>query len=165
MRSEEDELRQFLWINRIPSPINVTLTEKQSAKGFKIDDINSDRNFRHFKNVLNTKLFGNGYRRFGKHIQMLVVRESCIAKRHHLHCIFEKPDRIASEEFCYLIKKMWRVTDYGYEQVHIEDPSCTDREDGWLGYILKKRTKVNLLDSIDWNNTSIQQPILSSTEA
>jgi hypothetical protein len=66
LKDGEDELRRFLWKNRIPSPINITLTEKQSFNGFKIDDISSDRNFRHFKNVLNTNLFGNGYRRFGK---------------------------------------------------------------------------------------------------
>ena len=75
--NSEMEIRQFFWDNRILNPINITLTEKQSFNGFKIDDINSSKNFKHFKNVLNTKLFGNGYQRFGKQIdkgQNLVVR-------------------------------------------------------------------------------------------
>ena len=159
MSELEDELRRMLWENRIPNPINVTLTEKQSFNGFKIDEINSGRNFRHFKNVLNTKLFGMGYRRFGKEIQMLVVREGGSDKRYHLHLIIEKPDRLTSEEFCYLLRKIWRSTNFGYEEVHIEHPSSPEREDGWLGYILKRRSKVNLVDSIDWNNTTIQHSI------
>ena len=43
-----DELRQWIWSNRIPFPINVTLTEKQSFNGIKIDEIRSQQNFRHF---------------------------------------------------------------------------------------------------------------------
>lgn len=155
--NDEMEIRQFFWDNRILNPINITLTEKQSFNGFKIDDINSSKNFKHFKNVLNTKLFGNGYQRFGKQIDIVVIREGGSEKRHHLHCILEKPNRITSEEFCTLLKDIWRNTDFGYEEIHIEHPSSKDREDGWLGYILKRRSKVNLFDSIDWDNVTIQR--------
>ena len=156
MDRKYDELRQWIWNNRIPFPINVTLTEKQSFNGIKIDEIRSQQNFRHFKNVLNSKIFGVRYRRFGKQIKMLVVREGGVNKRYHLHCIIEKPITHTSEEFCNLLKQIWRSTDFGYEEIHIEHPSSPNREDGWLGYILKRRSKVNLFDSIDWNNTTIQ---------
>ena len=54
-----DSIKQWLWEKRIPYPVNVTLTEKQSFRGQKIDDVVSESNFRHFKNVLNQKTFGN----------------------------------------------------------------------------------------------------------
>jgi hypothetical protein len=74
-RCLEEEIENFIYRNRIPNPLNITFTQKQSYNGFVIDDVSSDRNFRHFKNVLNSKVFCNGYRRFGKQLKMLVVRD------------------------------------------------------------------------------------------
>jgi hypothetical protein len=150
-----DEIRRFVTSNRVTNPINLTLTQKQSVNGFKVDDVVSEKNFRHFKNKLNTKLFGNGYRRYNKQLQMLVVREVSSNHRHHLHCIIEQPHRIGFEEFTHLIEEVWKSTDFGYEKIHIEKPSSQLREDGWLSYIMKDRTKVNLNTSVDWINTSI----------
>ena len=150
-----DEIRRFVTSNRVTNPINLTLTQKQSVNGFKVDDVVSEKNFRHFKNKLNTKLFGNGYRRYNKQLQMLVVREVSSNHRHHLHCIIEQPHRIGFEQFTHLIDTVWKSTDFGYEEIHIEKPSSQLREDGWLSYIMKDRTKVNLHTSVDWINTSI----------
>ena len=150
-----DEIRRFVTSNRVTNPINLTLTQKQSVNGFKVDDVVSEKNFRHFKNKLNTKLFGNGYRRYNKQLQMLVVREVSSNHRHHLHCIIEQPHRIGFEQFTHLIETVWKSTDFGYEEIHIEKPSSQLREDGWLSYIMKDRTKVNLNTSVDWINTSI----------
>ena len=148
-----ETIRDFVTQNRVTNPINVTFTEKQSMNGFKIDSVISERNFRHFKNKLNTKLFGNGYRRYNKQLQMLVVREVS-NRRHHLHCIIEQPQRIGFEKFTHLIETVWKSTDFGYEEIHIEKPSSQLREDGWLSYIMKDRTKVNLHTSVDWINSS-----------
>ena len=150
-----DTIRDFVASNRVANPINITFTEKQSLNGLKIDNVVSERNFRHFKNKLNTKLFGNGYRRFNKQLQMLVIREVSSNHRHHLHCIIEQPQRIGFEKFTHLIETVWKSTDFGYEEIHIEKPSTQLREDGWLSYIMKDRTKVNLSTSIDWINSSI----------
>ena len=150
-----EKIRDFVTQNRVTNPINVTFTEKQSMNGFTIDNVVSERNFRHFKNKLNTKLFGNGYRRFNKQLQMLVIREVSSNHRHHLHCIIEQPQRIGFEEFSNLIETVWRSTNFGYDQIHIEKPSSQQREDGWLNYIMKDRTKVNLSTSVDWINSSI----------
>ena len=149
-----DKIRRFVASNRVTNPINVTFTEKQSLNGFKIDNVVSERNFRHFKNKLNTKLFGNGYRRFNKQLQMLVVKEVSSNHRHHLHCIIEQPHRIGFDQFTHLIETVWKSTDFGYEEIHIEKPSSQLREDGWLSYIMKDRTKVNLHTSVDWINSS-----------
>ena len=150
-----DEIRRFVTSERVTNPINLTFTQKQSVNGFKVDDVVSEKNFRHFKNKLNTKLFGNGYRRYNKQLQMLVVREVSSNHRHHLHCIIEQPHRIGFEQFTHLIETVWKSTDFGYEEIHIEKPSSQLREDGWLSYIMKDRTKVNLSTSVDWINSSI----------
>jgi hypothetical protein len=150
-----NQIRRFVTSNRVTNPINVTFTQKQSVNGFRVDDVVSEKNFKHFKNKLNTKLFGNGYKRFNKQLQMLVVREVSSNHRHHLHCIIEQPQRIGFEQFTHLIEEVWKSTDFGYEEIHIEKPSSQLREDGWLSYIMKDRTKVNLNTSVDWINTSI----------
>ena len=51
-----ETIRDFVAQNRVINPINVTFTEKQSMNGFTIDNVVSERNFRHFKNKLNTNL-------------------------------------------------------------------------------------------------------------
>jgi len=150
-----NQIRRFVTSNRVTNPINVTFTQKQSVNGFRVDDVVSEKNFKHFKNKLNTKLFGNGYKRFNKQLQMLVVREVSSNHRHHLHCIIEQPQRIGFEKFTHLIETVWKSTDFGYEEIHIEKPSSQLREDGWLSYIMKDRTKVNLSTSVDWINSSI----------
>ena len=150
-----NQIRRFVTSNRVTNPINVTFTQKQSVNGFRVDDVVSEKNFKHFKNKLNTKLFGNGYKRFNKQLQMLVVREVSSNHRHHLHCIIEQPQRIGFEKFTHLIEEVWKSTDFGYEEIHIEKPSSQLREDGWLSYIMKDRTKVNLSTSVDWINSSI----------
>ena len=150
-----DQIRRFVTSNRVTNPINLTFTQKQSVNGFRVDDVVSEKNFKHCRNRLNTKLFGNGYRRFNKQLQMLVIREVSSNHRHHLHCIIEQPQRIGFEKFTYLIETVWKSTDFGYEEIHIEKPSSQLREDGWLSYIMKDRTKVNLSTSVDWINSSI----------
>ena len=90
----DDVLREYVKENRVRNPINITLTEKQVWNGVPIDDIISERNFRHFQNVLNRKVFGNSFQRYGKKLQSLIVREVGGGGRHHLHVILETPDRI-----------------------------------------------------------------------
>ena len=154
-RTLDEEIDNFIRSKRVVNPLNVTLTELQICGGIRLDDIISEQNFRHFRNVLNRKVFGNGYRRFGKELQMLVVREVSTNQRHHIHCIIELPQRYEFLTFKNLIFDVWRNTDFGYEEIHIEKPSSKEREDGYLGYIMKKRTKVSFEQSIDWMNSSV----------
>jgi hypothetical protein len=42
----------------------------------------------------------------------------------------------------------WMKTQWGYGQVHIQP--CHD--DGWLDYITKLRSKIDVGESIDWMN-------------
>lgn len=144
-----EETKKWILSKRINKPINVTLTEKQSFNGIKLDNIISEQNFRHFKNVLNKKIFGNSYKRFNKQLQMLVVREESPNLRHHLHLIIEQPNRYTFYGFKKLIEILWTKTDFEYSKVHIEKPTDLSREIGWYHYIMKS----NCEKSIDWNNT------------
>ena len=139
------------WLNEhtINNPINVTLTEKQKVNGINLDRIISEQNFRHFKNLLNSKVFGNGFKRFKKQLKMIVVREYSSNLRHHIHCIIEQPKRYSDLEFNFLISKLWKKTQFGYSNIHIEKPTSHEREVGWFNYIMKG----NVNSSIDWNNT------------
>jgi len=150
-----DQLKTYLRSKRVKNPINITFTQKQNVDGKWIDDFQSEQNFKHFKNVLNRKVFGNGYKRFNKQLEMLVIREVSLNQRHHLHCIIELPLRYRFDEFSSLIKRIWRNTKFGYDQIDIEKPSSQLREDGWLDYIMKDFTKVSLSTSIDYENSSV----------
>jgi len=146
------ETKKWLSNNKIDNPINVTLTEKQTInynKKIGLDRIRSEQNFRHFKNLLNTNVFGNGFKRFKKQLKMIVVREYSSNLRHHIHCIIEQPKRYSDLEFNFLIRKLWNKTQFGYSEIHIEKPTSHQREVGWFNYIMKD----NVENSIDWNNT------------
>ena len=148
-------IREYLKTKKVINPINVTFTQKQYVNGYPIDNFSSEQNFKHFRNVLNTKIFGNSYRRFNTQLQMLVVREVSVRERHHLHCIIQQPNKLNFDEFSKLIKEVWFSTMFGDTQIHIEKPSSQNREDGWLHYIMKDRTKISFEDSIDWLNSTV----------
>jgi len=150
-----NQIRTYLQSKKVVNPLNVTFTQKQYVNGQRIDDPSSEQNFRHFRNVLNRKVFGNGYKRFNRQLQMLVIREVSSDKRHHLHCVIEQPQKYEFEEFVSLIHSVWSVTKFGYKQIHIEKPSSQQREDGWLDYIMKDYTKVSLSTSIDYVNSTV----------
>lgn len=83
----QSALKHFYLTHPVPNPINITLTQKQVVDGQRIDDEISSANFRHFRNLLNSHLFGNAYKRHGRQLAMLVVRENGAWHRHHIHAI------------------------------------------------------------------------------
>ena len=149
--SNKLKLHTKKWLSeyKINNPINVTLTEKQRVNGIDLDRIRSEQNFRYFKNLLNTNIFGNGFKRFNKQLKMIVVREYSFNLRHHIHCIIEQPKRYSDLEFNLLIRKLWKKTLFGYSNIHIEKPTSLEREVGWFNYIMKDKIE----NSVDWNNS------------
>lgn len=146
--------------HRVRNPINITFTEKQIWNGVPIDDIISERNVRHFQNVLNRKVFGNSHQRYGRKLQSLIVREIGGSGRHHLHIMMETPERLPLPMFIEIIRRCWVSTNYGYEQIHIEVPHTDERESGYLNYIMKRKSKPQgLTDSIDWMNSTCFEPL------
>jgi hypothetical protein len=149
----EKEIRDFI-LNHQFKGLNVTLTMKQKVDEFWLDEISVDRNVRYFKNILNRKVFGNSYQRFNQQLKMLFVKEYSEDKRHHIHSVIEIPKRFEEEDFKELILDCWNRTLFGYSQSHIENPTSKLREVGWISYIMKSKTKVDLSESIDWGNSN-----------
>lgn len=151
---EPANIKAYYLQHRVPNPVNITLTQKQFVDGVWLDDLRSEQNFRHFANKLNSAVYGAKFKRFGKKLSMLVVRESDASHRHHLHCIIERPDHIVEPIFYQCVKSCWTSTRFGYNQIHFEQPSSAERELGWVNYCLKRRTKAHYSDSIDWSNST-----------
>ena len=144
--------------HQVKDPINFTLTQKQVVDGQWISDTVSEQNFRHFSNKLNKRVYGNAFRRYGRKLQMFVVRETNETQRHHLHCIIECPDFIPPLDFAALVQDCWISTRFGYRQVDFEVPSDEERRVGWVKYCLKMRTKQEYSSSIDWSNSTCFEP-------
>ena len=153
MKSLNDEIRRFILSHRFKG-MNITLSMKQKVDDIWLDDMSVDRNVRYFKNILNKKVFGNSYRRFGRELKSLFVKEYSEDKRHHIHCIIEKPNNFDEEEFRDLIEQSWKKTLFGYDQIHTNYPTSLNDEIGYWNYIMKTKTKVNLMGSIDWINSN-----------
>jgi len=129
--------------------VNLTITLKQTLNGIPLDKISMEQNLKHFLNILNSNVFGNGFKRYGKRLKILTKSEYSENNRLHLHLILEKPQRLEYMKFNYLIFRSITKTDYFYNQFHIEQPTSHKRKVGWFNYIMKG----NLDNSIDWNNT------------
>jgi len=61
--------------------LGVSLTLKQFALGVKLDEIRASKNLRHFLNLLNTKVFGKRFKRFGKRLNVIPSIRSCRPSR------------------------------------------------------------------------------------
>lgn len=156
MKKDDIRLSYKNWLNEnlFENALNVTFTVKQVVEGWLVDHIHLEKNFRYFRNMLNKKIFGNAYKRFGKQLKMLVVRETSPLHRLHLHTIIEIPKVISIERFVYLLRLCWSKTLFGYEKIHIEQPTSHFREVGWFRYIMKTKSKRDFSDSIDLDNSS-----------
>ena len=69
----------------------VTLTLKKRVKGVWLDDIRASQNFRHFMNLLNSKVYGKRFKRFNKQLKVIPVMEMSASNRLHFHLIIEVP--------------------------------------------------------------------------
>lgn len=151
------ETRNFLfneidWSNS-ENYLGVTLTMKKFHRR-KNDDIRSSRNFSHFMNRLNKRTFGSSGKRFNRSINRIPILEySQSEDRYHYHTIIEIPKhsdgiRIHRERFKFMIRDSWLKTDFGYNQIDIQD-LYKDNPQGWGSYITKF---LNSNDQTDWRN-------------
>jgi len=133
--------------------VNLTLTYKQKMfiNGVWIDlDRNiMEQNLKHFLNLINSKVFGNGFRRYKKQLKVLTKYEYSINQRHHNHLILEKPQRYEYPYFLKILINSINKTQWFYNQFDIQQPISHRRKIGWFNYIMKG----NVNSSIDWNNT------------
>ena len=131
----------------------ITLTQKQIVDRQRIDDITSSQNFQHFMNRLNTAVYGKRFRRFNKRLKVFAVRENSADVRHHLHLMLERPPDICVDDFRCLIFTCWSKTRFGHFNIKVDEAYDLS---GWTGYILKRKTKSNWYDAIDWENCYLQ---------
>jgi hypothetical protein len=130
------------------NPAAVTLTLKKRVGGNIIDQIKASTNFRHFRNRLNHAVLGSRAKRHGAQLRLVAVIETSADNRLHYHCIIDRPYYCSFETFSAIVREQWSKTDFGYNQIDIQDQA----DAGWTDYILKPRQKHSLLDSIDWDN-------------
>ena len=150
-------LRSFLNQFNFENPVFVTFTLKQCIRDHgPLSTDKMRRNFRHFSNRLNQKVFGNSFRRFGNRLNMIVVEEGgSNGVRLHQHTIIDRPDRVQFPEFCQMIENIWvNQTLWGYHQIYFDRPNTEfGGVEGWISYITKGHSKTLYLgDHIDWEN-------------
>ncbi len=140
-----NQIRKFFKGFSGENTLGLTLTLRQNESGEWIDQIKAQQNFRHFMNLLNTSVFGNGFRRFGKRNVVLPSLECSHSGRWHYHVAIKNPRPDEPFWFEQEIRKLWLKTRWGYKEIHIHRST----DDGWMRYI----TKLNPRDEIDWENT------------
>ena len=139
------EIKKYLKDWDVRESVGVTLTLKQRVKSHSLDVITCSRNLKHFLNRLNTKVFGNGFKRFGKRLRVLPVIERSKTGRLHNHLTIQNPYPDNPNYFTHLIKTLWKKTKFGHRKVDV-NPNINE---GWNEYITKFNYKD---DEVDWEN-------------
>ena len=133
--------------------ISLTLTYKQkmflNGMWIDLDRYIMEQNLKHFLNLVNSKVFGNGFKRYGKKLKVLTKYEYSINQRHHNHLILEQPNRYDYLTFTKIIINSINKTQWFYNEFDIQKPTSKNRKVGWFNYIIKG----TLNHSIDWHNS------------
>ena len=163
-----DFMEERNWIRNIDfskwnETYSVTLTHKseqkiQTDKGQSFKKITPDdakQNMRHFLNLLNKKIFGKGFSRFGSRLKIITVLEGGKDKHLHYHLLIESPSKkkLSKLAFELLSQSLWIKTKFGNVKNDIQ--SSYDAR-GFVNYITKYEDK-NLefmKDSFDVENSN-----------
>lgn len=143
-------IRQYINETDLINFIGVSLTLKQQVDGQNLDPILSSQNLRHFMNVLNKKIFGNRFSRYGVKLQIFPVLERSIGDRLHYHMILELPRDTRIDRFKDLIRNEWMKTRFGHREIHIDDSI----NQGWTDYMTKFHSRS---DQVDWENVHLNR--------
>jgi adenine-specific DNA methylase len=138
-------LKEYLFNVDIKDCIGLTLTLKQQIQNQKLDRISSSQNLHHFLNLLNSKCYGNGFKRYGKRLKVIPVLENSKNNRLHYHLTIQNPFPNDLTRFIYLINSCWMKTKFGHSHTHIHE----NIDKGWIDYKTKFR---NEKDEVDWLN-------------
>ena len=87
-------LKEYLINVDINDCIGLTLTLKQQIQNQKLDHISANQNLRHFLNLLNTRCFGNSFKRFGKTLDRSIEESDLI--NDYYNCLIECDDNQSS---------------------------------------------------------------------
>jgi hypothetical protein len=126
----------------------LTLTFKQVIHNMgnfeRIDAIKAEENVRHFlmrlnRALLRRKLIHQGYR-----LGSIAVLEGISDGRLHCHAMIECPPNVSIENLEKCVALAWGQTRWGHKEIDVKP--C--RDDGWLNYILKRKTKSDFGESM-----------------
>ncbi len=140
-------IKPFLNNVEFQNMVAVTLSLKQNIYSEQLDTIIAQKNLRHFLNLLNKKIYGNAFKRYGKRIEVIAVLETSVSDRLHYHLAINNPKPDEPFYFNFLVEHLWRQTRWGYNENHI----VHEANSGWVDYI----TKLNPKDEVDWENCHI----------
>lgn len=153
----QKELRDYIDVGRWAGSFAATLTLKQarhlmtdfgSSVRVAITEEIASRNFRHFINLLSSKVYGTSSKRFGRRVRAIPVLEGGAGLRLHYHAMIDCPREELATVYPQMIEQCWQQTDWGYDQVHV----TTGADLGWVRYMTKLRSKRDFACSIDWMN-------------
>lgn len=132
------------------NPVAVTLTMKQccvfNGSRFPLTDTGATQNLRHFRNLVNRKIFGKAGVRKKRQMNCYAFVENKNVRPHY-HLCLDKPDDMTMEQFTVIIHRAWSKTYFGYYEIDVK--AC---DSGWISYMMKDKTKLVFADSIDWLN-------------
>ena len=126
-------------------PPDNALGSKNSHMRIAIDEAQSKKAFRHFRNLLNRAVYGNAVHRHGKRLRVIPVVEKNGDGRWHIHGAIEPPTHLGADEFDRLIRECWRRTDWGYCRIQVRP----DANQEWVAYMLKTSQKSGLENWFD----------------
>jgi glutaredoxin-related protein len=129
----------------VSNTLAVTLTMKQKVDSEWLDLYNSKKNFKHFMNRMNERVYGNAFKRFQKRIGVIPIIEFSQNSRLHYHLIMERPERISDVLYPFMIDSCWGMTKFGHHQVDIQKTYSSE----WIDYITKFKSSD---DQVDWDS-------------
>ena len=130
----------------------VTLTMRQRALVddyfHTLDDVNAQKNMRHFINLLSREVFKSAHRRKHVTIQIIPSLQRSLSGRLHYHALIRVPPGVDRDTFKHLIREFWLQTYFGDDQIDIQDAYDVT---GFASYMTRDARDPN----IDWCNLHI----------
>lgn len=147
MRRLRQSVNEYLNQDNLDGWLGVTFTMKQRVNGKQLDEIACSRNFRHFLNLFNKKVYGNASVRYGKKVEVIPVLEKSLSGRLHYHTLIKNPlpEKVFQVEM--MMKDIWQKTEWGYREVDV----IRKIDNGWIGYITKHFGN----ETVDWENLNV----------
>lgn len=153
-RERQDLTEIMRWVRSLDTsnwntPYAITLnfwngTTRESAK----------RDITHFLNTLNSKVFKNAYKKYGKRLRIIGVFEGSSGTPHY-HMLLESPKFWSDIQFEMIVETLWGKTKTGQTYIWLDGTGQRIPifkmekmySDGWSGYMSKLRTKQSADDA------------------
>ena len=116
------------------------------------------RDISHFLNTLNSQVYKNAYKKYGKRLRVIGVFEESPST--HYHMMMESPKHLSEVQFETLVETLWGRVSSGQTYIWLDGtgqriPNFKMEKmysNGWFDYITKLKTKksVDDADILNW---------------